>query len=93
MPLRKKTDPAEIVSTVIPATTFYHINAVPPARHVVIGTTEVDNDMAAVLNLEPSFAITLRVNNQVVDAGVHPFAYQLRWKTHCEPTVLEQQGL
>ncbi|XGW15850.1 hypothetical protein V3C99_001362 [Haemonchus contortus] len=51
--------------------------------------------MAAVLNLGPSFAITPRVNNQVVDAalcGVHQFAYQLRWRTHSGPTVLDQQA-
>ncbi|XGW07162.1 hypothetical protein V3C99_017011, partial [Haemonchus contortus] len=72
---------------------FITANAVPPARHVVIGTNEVDNDMAAVLNLGPSFAITPRVNNGVVDAalcGVHQFAYQLRWRTHGGPTVLDQ---
>ncbi|XGW34783.1 hypothetical protein V3C99_018641 [Haemonchus contortus] len=51
--------------------------------------------MAAVLNLVPSFAITPRVNNLVVDAalcGVHQFAYQLRCKTHSGPTVLDQQA-
>ncbi|PIO76160.1 MFS transporter, SP family [Teladorsagia circumcincta] len=49
--------------------------------------------MAAVLNLGPSFAITPKVNNSVIDAalcGVHQFAYQLRWRTHSGPTVLNQ---
>uniref|UniRef100_A0A7I4XVS1 Reverse transcriptase domain-containing protein n=1 Tax=Haemonchus contortus TaxID=6289 RepID=A0A7I4XVS1_HAECO len=74
---------------------FITANAVPPTRHVVIGTNEVDNDMAAVLNLGPSFAITPRVNSQVLDAalyGVHQFAYQLRCRAHRGPTVLDQQA-
>ncbi|PIO70118.1 phosphomannose isomerase type I, partial [Teladorsagia circumcincta] len=41
-----------------PQPQFFIQNAVPPARHVVIGSNEVDSDMAAVLNLGPSFAIT-----------------------------------
>ncbi|XGW22227.1 hypothetical protein V3C99_004881 [Haemonchus contortus] len=51
--------------------------------------------MAAVLNLGPSFAITPRVNSQVLDAalcGVHQFAYQLRCRAHRGPTVLDQQA-
>ncbi|KAK6032349.1 hypothetical protein OSTOST_01476, partial [Ostertagia ostertagi] len=76
-------------------TTVLHSKCCPPTRHVVIGTNEVDSDMAAALNLGQSFAITPRVNNSVMDAalcGVHQFAYQLRWRTHRGPTVLNHHG-
>ncbi|KAK6017626.1 hypothetical protein OSTOST_16849, partial [Ostertagia ostertagi] len=72
---------------------WFEGNIIPPTRHVVIGTNEVDSDMAAVLNLGPSFAITPRVNTTVIDSalcGIYQFAYQLRWRTHRGPTVLDQ---
>ncbi|EYC06348.1 hypothetical protein Y032_0076g1010 [Ancylostoma ceylanicum] len=71
------------------------MNAIPPKRHVVIGTNEIDNDMAAVLNLGPSFAISQRVTNATIDealCGVHHFAHRLRSRMQRGPTVLDRES-
>ncbi|PIO67591.1 hypothetical protein TELCIR_10650 [Teladorsagia circumcincta] len=54
-----------VLSATVRQPRFFAANAVPPTRHVVIGTNEVDSDMAAALNLGPSFAITPRANNDL----------------------------
>ncbi|EYC16654.1 hypothetical protein Y032_0033g2766 [Ancylostoma ceylanicum] len=76
------------------SSTFIRMDAIPPKRHTVIGTNEIDSDMAAVLNLGPSFAISPKINNSVVDnalCGVHQFAYRLRWRLQNGPTVPNRQ--
>ncbi|EYC10986.1 hypothetical protein Y032_0053g2410 [Ancylostoma ceylanicum] len=74
---------------------FMKMNAVPPKRHTVIGTNEVDNDMAAVLNLGPSFAISRKVTNMTIDealCGVHHFAHRLRTRIQRGHTVLDRES-
>ncbi|EYC38018.1 hypothetical protein Y032_0749g2033 [Ancylostoma ceylanicum] len=49
--------------------------------------------MKALLNLGPSFAVATPANEETLDAvlyGVHKFAYQLRWRFHKGPTVLDK---
>ncbi|EYC37679.1 hypothetical protein Y032_0773g2241 [Ancylostoma ceylanicum] len=67
--------------------------AVPPLRCTVLGSEVVDDDMKASLNLGPSFAVATPANEETLDAvlyGVHKFAYQLRWRFHKGPTVLDK---
>ncbi|EYC25441.1 hypothetical protein Y032_0012g1894 [Ancylostoma ceylanicum] len=67
--------------------------AIPAKRHVVIGTSEIDNDMVAVLHLGPSFAISQRVTNATIDeALVHHFAHRLRSRMQRGPTVLDRES-
>ncbi|EYB84903.1 hypothetical protein Y032_0308g2060 [Ancylostoma ceylanicum] len=75
--------------------TFMRMNAIPPKRHTVIGTNEIDNDMAAVLNLGPSFAISRKVTNATIDealCGIHHFAHRLRSRIQRGPTVLDRES-
>ncbi|KAK6017879.1 hypothetical protein OSTOST_16591, partial [Ostertagia ostertagi] len=51
----------------------------------VIGTNEVDSDMAAVLNLGPSFAITPKRFVESISLRIN-----YAWRTHRGPTVLNQ---
>ncbi|EYC06993.1 hypothetical protein Y032_0072g639 [Ancylostoma ceylanicum] len=74
---------------------FMKMNSVPPKRHTVVGTNEVDSDMAAALNLGPSFAVAPKVNNAIVDkalCGVHQFAHRLRWRLQKGAPVLDRQS-
>ncbi|EYC45226.1 hypothetical protein Y032_0435g1417 [Ancylostoma ceylanicum] len=50
--------------------------------------------MAAVLNLGPSFAISPKIDDSVVDkalCGVNQFAYRLQWRLQNGPTVPHRQ--
>ncbi|EYC20386.1 hypothetical protein Y032_0022g598 [Ancylostoma ceylanicum] len=72
---------------------FIRTAAVPPLRCTVLGSDAIDDDMKALLNLGPSFAVATPANEATLDdvlCGVHKFAYQLRWRIHKGPTVLDR---
>ncbi|EYC15205.1 hypothetical protein Y032_0037g3382 [Ancylostoma ceylanicum] len=71
------------------------MNAIPPKRHTAIGTNEIDNDMAAVLNLGPSFAISRKITDTTIDealCGIHTFAHRLRSRIQRGATVLDRES-
>ncbi|EYC13444.1 hypothetical protein Y032_0044g997 [Ancylostoma ceylanicum] len=72
---------------------FMDTAAMPPPRCTVIGSKMVDEDMKALLNLGPSFAVATPANQGTLDAvlcGINKFAYQLKWRIHKGPTVLDR---
>ncbi|EYB82562.1 hypothetical protein Y032_0357g3392 [Ancylostoma ceylanicum] len=89
--LRKKL--SKVLTTYSTGTSFINPRAVPQERCTVLGTSMVDDDMKALLNLGPSFSVAVPANDETFDSvlcGIHRFAYQLRWRTHRGPTVLDQ---
>ncbi|EYC44641.1 hypothetical protein Y032_0455g1767 [Ancylostoma ceylanicum] len=68
-------------------------DAIPPDRCTIIGTDKVDDDMKAVLNLGPSFAVATAVDQELLNSvrcGFYKFAYQARWRENSPPTVMER---
>ncbi|EYB81102.1 hypothetical protein Y032_0392g576 [Ancylostoma ceylanicum] len=89
--LRKKH--AKVLTSYSSDSSFMRPRAVPPERCTVLGTSMVDDDMKALLNLGPSFSVAIPANEETFDSvlcGIHRFAYQLRWRTHQGPTVLDR---
>ncbi|KAK5967164.1 hypothetical protein GCK32_017317 [Trichostrongylus colubriformis] len=72
---------------------FISPNATPPKRCIVIGTDAIDEEVEALLNLGPSFAVSTAVTQEVMNTvlcAFHKFAYQIRWKESSNPTDLDR---